>query len=916
MTEEAELGAADLGLRGSERLRRFEDEHAAVRHVATLVAKQAPAAVLFGSVVQEVVKLLGVAGGWLFRYEPDRSVSVLASSNIPGYVVGNRYPIDGPSVSAIVLDTGRPARIDDYAVVGGTIATRARDSGFGSGLGVPVAVDGRLWGVLCVGATSGERLPGDAEERLRHFTELVEAAISNADARDRLARLANQQSALRRLATIVAEGAPADELFNAVGYGVTAVLGAHAVALWRYGPNRSITVLAVVGGAPFPVGSHWPLDGRSVAASVFDTGRPARIDDYSRASGAIAESTRDSGFRSAVGAPIIVEGRVWGMITVASKEFEPLPSDTADRLGDFTELAATAIANAQAHDDLQALADEQAALRRVATLVAQGTSSEIVFATVCEEAGQLLEVPAVAVERYDADAHTTVLASWGEIDLWAGAGFRVGSRWPLDGPSVARTVRDTGRPAMIGDYSELPGTIAAMVRAAPDATWVGVPITVEGTTWGVIYACTSGLAGKDLPADIDAKLARFTELIATAVANAQARSELRGLAEEQVALRRIATLVAGGAGPQMVFDAICRLIQRLMEASLVNLAEFTGDGFYVARAGSSVRDTHIPPGTRLPLGPDSVSGIVARTGAPARLDTYDGATGELAVHVRERGIRATVAAPILVEGELWGAVIAGRDSLEPFAVGAEERLARFAELAATAISNATARAELIASRARIVAAGDEARRRVERNLHDGVQQRLIALGLDLQVTRGMLPAEQTAATEGVERAEREIQSVLEEVRELSRGLHPPMLSSRGLGSALRVLARRSPIGVRLEVELDERPPAPVETAVYYVVSEALANAVKHANATRIRVSVGKTHNGQAFWATIVDDGVGGAAPSPGSGLAGLADRVVALGGRITLDSPHGAGTTISLELPNRELPEASSAAPRWADDDR
>jgi len=419
-----------------------------------------------------------------------------------------------------------------------------------------------------------------------------------------------------------------------------------------------------------------------------------------------------------------------------------------------------------------------------------------------------------------------------------------------------------------------------------------------------------------LPRDTTDRLRDFTELVATAIYNMQARDGLRALADEQAALRRIATLVARGAEPQQVFDAICDETEQLVAATNVTLGRITTDGFLVALAGSSLEQSQIAPGTRLAMGDDTLTATIARTRAPAQRDGYDSASSELAERVRQLGIRASVGAPILVEGELWGILAASKDSAGTFAVRDEERVARFAELAATAISNTTARAELIASRARIIAAGDEARRRIERNLHDGVQQRLIALGLDLQVARGMLAADPAAAAEGVERVEREIESVLDELRELSRGLHPPTLSSRGLSASLRVLARRSPIGVELDADLDERLAAPVEIATYYVVSEALANAVKHSNATQIRVSVERTEDRQALRATIVDDGVGGAAPAPGSGLAGIADRVVALGGRLRLESPPGQGTTISIELPTGGLAETNQSGQRGALDGR
>jgi signal transduction histidine kinase len=250
---------------------------------------------------------------------------------------------------------------------------------------------------------------------------------------------------------------------------------------------------------------------------------------------------------------------------------------------------------------------------------------------------------------------------------------------------------------------------------------------------------------------------------------------------------------------------------------------------------------------------------------------------------------------VLVEGELWGALIAGTDSDTLLPAGAERRIARFAELIATAVSNATTRSELIASRARIIAAGDEARRRVERNLHDGAQQRLVSLGLDLQALQAGVSVEREDDRAQLERIQGEIDEVLEELRELSHGLHPALLHQGGLARAVRSLARKSPVAVTLDVTVPARLPEPVEIAVYYVVSESLANVAKHADASEVSVSVA-VDDGRVR-ATIADDGVGGAEAGRGSGLVGLVDRVEALGGHLALDSPPGAGTTVSIELP-------------------
>jgi signal transduction histidine kinase len=303
----------------------------------------------------------------------------------------------------------------------------------------------------------------------------------------------------------------------------------------------------------------------------------------------------------------------------------------------------------------------------------------------------------------------------------------------------------------------------------------------------------------------------------------------------------------------------------------------------------------VPTGTRLPLAADTINGVIQETVAPARVDSYEDATGELASMIRARGIRSEVGAPVTLEGQVWGAVIAGTDGDELLPAGSEHRVASFAELIATAVSNATTRSELIASRARIINAGDEARRRVERNLHDGAQQRLVSLGLDLQALQAGVPAEREDDRAELERIQGEIDAVLEELRELSQGLHPALLHQGGLARALSALVRKSAVAVTLDVNVPARLPEPVEIAVYYVVSESLANIAKHADASEASVSV-EVDDGR-LRATIADDGVGGAEAGRGSGIVGLADRVEALGGHLALDSPPRAGTRVSIELP-------------------
>jgi PAS domain S-box-containing protein len=725
---------------------------------------------------------------------------------------------------------------------------------------------------------------------LRDLTDAKRAAND-------LRRLADEQASLRRVATLVAQEASPTEVFAAVAEGVAHILGVPAISMIRFESDGAATKIAGWGESPFPVGTRWTLDDPSVMASVMQTGRPARIDDYATVAGAHAERVWEAGIRSGIGAPIVIEGKSWGVVIAFSTDPEPVSADAESRLARFTDLVATAVSNTQARDDLRQLADEQAALRRVATLIAREATPTEVLTTVAKEVARTLDVPLTALVRYETDGTAIQVGVWGEENP-----FPVGTSWPLDDHSVSGQVARTGRPARVDDYAEIPGSIAAtLAREAGIHTAVGVPVLVNGRPWGVMMALST--AQKQLPAATEDRLAAFTELVATAIANTQARDDLRQLAEEQAALRRVATLVARGTDAHAVFDAVCAETGPLIGASSVNLACFSADGFNLTMAGWSLRATHVPTGTRLPLGPETINGVIQRTKAPARVDSYEGTAGELAALIRERGIRSEVGAPVIVEGRVWGALIAGTDGDEPLPPGAEQRVASFAELVATAVANATSRAELIASRARIIAAGDEARRRLERDLHDGTQQRLVRLAFDLQAVRATT-VDQPETHSELERLENETDTILEEVRELSRGLHPVLLSQGGLAPALSALARKSPIRVDLDANLDMRPSESIETAAYYVVSEALTNAAKHSQASTITVTL--TTVDDLLRATIEDDGIGGAEASAGSGLVGLIDRVEALGGRFALDSPPGHGTTISIEFPLTAEPIAEA----------
>jgi len=389
-----------------------------------------------------------------------------------------------------------------------------------------------------------------------------------------------------------------------------------------------------------------------------------------------------------------------------------------------------------------------------------------------------------------------------------------------------------------------------------------------------------------------ARRAREAETLATA--NAESREELRVLAGEQAALRRVATLVALGGPPAEVFAAVAREAGSVLGADATTILRLDPDGATTVIARVGEYQAEFPVGSRWTLEPPLPVAVVLRTGQPARGDDFTQAPGEYSARLRRVGIRSGVAAPIVVEGRLWGAIAVGMRRGH-FPAGAEQRMAGFTELIGTAIANADSRAQLTASRARIVAAADATRRRIERDLHDGTQQRLVALGFELRLAQATVPGELPELQTQIGQVAHELDGVVEELREISRGIHPGILSEGGLGPALRTLARRAAIPVKLDIRTETRLADPIEVAAYYLVSEALTNTTKHASASHSHVTV-ELHEA-VLHLSIRDDGIGGADPAGGSGLIGLRDRVQALGGSIEVSSAPGEGTAIVVELP-------------------
>jgi signal transduction histidine kinase len=381
-------------------------------------------------------------------------------------------------------------------------------------------------------------------------------------------------------------------------------------------------------------------------------------------------------------------------------------------------------------------------------------------------------------------------------------------------------------------------------------------------------------------------------------------AQLEALVAEQAALRRVATLVAGDPDARRLFDAVCREVGRVLGVESVNVVRFEEDatqtivGVWAAGAAP-----WFPAGERVPLDGETVSGKLRRSGRPQRVDDYTGVDGELVKRLGEVGIRSAVGAPVRFAGRNWGGIVASSGRQRAFPEGAELRLADFAELVTAALANVDAREKLAASRARIVEAGYEERRRLGRDLHDGAQQQLVGAVISLKLAKRSLTRAPDEARALLDEALEQMTSGIRDLRELATGIHPSVLTDRGLGAALEALANRSPMPVELGELPPRRLPTPVETTAYFVVAEALTNAAKHARCTHVHVSM-RVEGGSVI-VEVRDDGVGGADPSAGSGLRGLVDRVNAMGGRLEIESPPGERTTISARI---ALSGASSPA--------
>jgi signal transduction histidine kinase len=680
-------------------------------------------------------------------------------------------------------------------------------------------------------------------------------------ARADVERLAQEQAALRRVATMIAHGSPPEAVFTQVAAAVGPLLGVDTAVVLRFEAGGGATVTGSWGNprATLSVGDRVTLDGDGGTAPVYQTG---------------------------VSSSIIVNGQVWGAMAAGTSGSEVMPADAEVRLAEFTELVGTAISNVQARAEVERLADEQAALRRVATLVARECPPEQIFAQVANELGLLLNADAAAVWRYESDGDGTVVGTWGLGDT-----ALQGRRMRLDGDSVSALVYRTGRPARFDGYENAPGAIAAYARSVGLRSAVGAPIYVGGRLWGMIGIANS--RAKAIPVNTELRMAEFTELVATGISNVQARAEMKRLADEQAALRRVATLVAEGASPIVILDAVAAEMERLLDADQVALNRFEPDNEMLVFAHRGLDVARTPVGSRVSTEGVSATATVRRTGRPARMENYEGADGFLAALARATGLRSSVSAPITVEGRLWGLITASWKGDASPPADTEERMVRFAQLLETAIANADSRDQLTASRARLLAAGDEARRRVVRDLHDGAQQRLVHTIVTLKLAQRALRLQDPEAPSLVAEALAQAEQGNAELRELAHGILPSTLTSGGLRAGVDAVVARLDLPVQVDVP-GERFPAEIEASAYFIVVEALTNVVKHSRASSARVKISDEHG--MLHVEVRDNGVGGA-DQDGHGLVGINDRVTALGGQLNVESCLNRGTRVAATLP-------------------
>ena len=839
-----------------ERFAKLADEQAALRRMATLIAREATPTEVFAAVVREVAFTLDFPTVSLVHCDADGTATqVGAWGEANPLAVGTSWSLDEHGAAGRLWPTRGPARVDYEHVPGEIAAKLVKEAGIAWAVGVPIVVDGTLWGAMMALSSDDAPMPNDVEERLAASTELVATAIASAQARDDLHRLLDEQSALRRVATLVARGAEARDVFDAVCVETGRLVGATSVNLDRFTADRLNLTLAgwSLRDTHVPTGTLLPLEGDTINVQVQRTGAPGRFESYDRAAGELAEVIRQRGIRSEVGAPVIVKGHVWGALIAGWDTPEPPPDGAEYRIASFAELVAATISTAatRSEEDARARAILEAAHDCIITVDREGLivefnpAAERTFGYSRQEVlgRQMAEmiVPPSLRERHH-------------------AGF-------------ARYV-DTGTGPVLRQKLELPALRADGSEFLAELTIVPVELPGERLATGYLRDITQ-VKRRELGLRL---LAEVGQLIAAA-------------ASDDRLMRDVARRAVSGFADCCMIDLVAEG-HELRQVALACTDPEAEPALARATRGGSVGRLADAARRVTTTGAEEVVGVLDEGSLTTLADDQDEREGF-------SGFTSYACVPLEAQDRCVGAVTfarAGGPSFDEDDLSLGRDLARRLALA---LDNSRLFRErlrvLEESRARVLKAQDAERKRLERNLHDGAQQRLVAVGLDLETLKATVFAESDNAQIELERIKSELDAILAEIREISQGLHPTLLSEAGLGPALRSLARRSPVPVDLQVHVDERPAPSVEIAAYYVVSEALTNAIKHAHASLVHVIVETA--GDRLLAAVTDDGVGGAVTNRGSGLVGLVDRVEALGGHLSLESAAGRGTLVAVELP-------------------
>jgi GAF domain-containing protein len=854
------------------------DDRRALLKIAALVSQGAPEQEVFAAVTEAVAKLTGATAVPIFRFEPGDLMRLLAvwTESRVAQPIDQRAPM-GTAMRSM-RDTPRPMRLDPlpedaaFSEVGDAMGVSAV-------VAVPILVERAVWGVVMACYEAQDQIHPDTVRRIDEFIGMVSVALLNAERRTYLQQLIDQQEALRLIGALVASDAPERDVLDAVVQHTARLLRADIAVVVGFHDDQDGEVLASAGQAGVEIGTRWPTTGEGSIPTVLKTGRSARIEDLTGLKGVWPAIGSRLGMASSAAAPITIDGRVWGALAVGSTA-GPLSPRIEEQLTSFADLAGSAVAGSHARGQLRLVAEEQGALRRVAELVARGAGQDELFQSVATEAFHLIDRIGITLMRQDPGMVFPVVAIH-EGPVPVGTSVVITDE---DQGIVANVVR-TGRAVRQDNYDRLRGRAWARDEFGV-SSGVGVPITVGGRVWGVLGATTQ--VNEPLPDDVEHRLDQFARLIAAALANAQAREELEERAAEQSALRRVAELVARAEDPQRIFDTVTREAAQLLGGMPTTLLRFEPGREFVllATAGGPA-----PPGTRIQYPAGSVADRVRHSGRGERIDDYGTEPdADLAVQI---GVRAAVQVPVMVGGSTWG-MLSATSPDKPLPPATTRRLVQFADVIGAAVANADSRAQLRASRARLVATADETRHRVQRDLHDGAQQRLVQSVISLKLARRALAEDDREALaelldDSLEKAERAIA----DLRDLVRGILPGSLSLSGFAAAAETLARDLPIPVDVDVDVP-RLPVGLETTAYFITAEALTNVVKHAAATRAGMIA--RVDGDELLLEIHDDGRGGA-EAGGSGLTGLRDRVDALEGTLRIESPAGGGTRLRATLP-------------------